>query len=69
MFVVQGIERRGYVSLEFFFNKKENIMDNVIEMANFSSVEKVVVREIIVDEEDNDISETIMVTEAYFFKR
>ena len=69
MFVVQGIEKHGYVSLQFFFNKKENIMNNVMEMATFHNVEKIVVMKIIVDEEDNDISETILTTDVSVFRK
>ena len=69
MFVVQGIERHGNISLEFFFKDKKNIMKNVIEMANFYDVKKVIIKQIVVGENDEDISETILTAEAFYFKK
>lgn len=69
MFVIQGIERHGNIYMEFFFKDKKNILKNVVEMANYSSVERVVVREIIIDEDDEDMSKTILMTEAFYYKK
>ena len=69
MYVVFGIERHGYVITEIFLKNKKNIMDRVMYVANIHDVVKIEVKEIIIDEDDEDYSEIIMTIDASYFKK
>ena len=69
MYVVFGIERHGYVITEIFLKDKKNIMDRVMYVANIHDVVKIEVKEIIIDEDDEDYSEIIMTIDASYFKK
>ena len=69
MYVVFGIEKHGHVITEIFLKDKKNIMDRVMYVANIHDVVKIEVKEIIIDEDDEDYSEIIMTIDASYFKK
>lgn len=68
MFMVQGIEGNR-VSLSFFFEDKKNILKNAIKMANYSGIEEVMVKEIFINENDEDELRIILMAKAAYFKK